>query len=171
MQTGAIRPGAEWDHLVRTIVRAAVTVHCSLGPGFLEAIYQKGLIVELKACGYHCSSEVEVPVSYRGVHLGKHRLDLVVAGRAVLELKAVSKLDASHFAQVRSYLAASGHPVGLLINFAGPRVECRRVFSANDRKLFPGLRGRRVSAPAEAEVSGVSGPAGQLLLPGSPPPG
>jgi GxxExxY protein len=167
MRTANSLPGEEWDHLVRTVVQAAVAVHTSLGPGFLEAIYQKGLIVELKSCGYHCSNEVEVPISYRGVHLGKHRLDLVVAGRAVVELKAVSKLDASHFAQVRSYLAASGHPVGLLLNFAGPRVECRRVFSATDRKLYQGLRALRVSAPAEADVSAESVPAAPQLLPGS----
>jgi len=146
-------PGSEWDPLVRAIVRAGALVHTTLGPGYLEAIYQRGLIVELKANGLHCASELDVPVSYRGVFLGKHRLDLVVAHQAIVELKTVSKLDASHFAQVRSYLASSGLPVGILMNFAGPKVECRRVYSARDRVQYQVLRALRVSAPAEPSVS------------------
>ena len=158
MSSSESLPGDEWNDLVRQVVRAAVQVHVGIGPGFLEAFYQKGLVVELTSRGLHCSSEVEVPVSYRGVFLGRQRLDLVVAGRAIVELKAVSKLDAAHFAQVRSYLAASGLPVGLLFNFAGPKVECRRVYSVGDRVRFQGLRALRVSAPAEPTVSDVSGP-------------
>ena len=153
MEPSVTMPGAEWDHLVRAVVRAAANGHTSLGPGYLVEIYHKGLVVELKSQGLHCSSEVEVPVSYRGVLLGRHRLDLVVAGRAIVELKVASKLDAAHFAQVRSYLASSGLPVGILMNFAGPRVECRRVYSVNDRIKYQGLRALRVSAPTDPAVS------------------
>ena len=63
MEPSVTMPGAEWDHLVRAVVRAAANVHTSLGPGYLEAIYHKGLVVELKSQGLHCSSEVEVPVT------------------------------------------------------------------------------------------------------------
>jgi GxxExxY protein len=142
--------------LVQQILSAAVELHTKLGPGFLESIYHKGLVVELRLAGLHTTSEVEVPVYYRGVQLGRQRLDLVVASKAIVELKAVAKLDASHFAQVRSYLAASGLPVGLLLNFAGPRVECRRVYSPREREQFQGLRALRVSAPAHTSVSDVS---------------
>ncbi|HWA40699.1 MAG TPA: GxxExxY protein, partial [Gemmatimonadales bacterium] len=140
--------GSEWNHLVREIVSAATELHIRIGPGFLESIYHRGLVVELRTAGLHTSSEVEIPIFHRGVQLGIHRLDLVVAGQAILELKAVAKLDGSHFAQLRSYMAASGLPVGLLINFAGSRVECRRVYSPQERAQYQALRGLRVSAPA-----------------------
>jgi GxxExxY protein len=149
--------GSEWNGLVRQILSAAVELHTKLGPGFLESIYHKGLVVELRLAGLHTTSEVEVPVFYRGVQLGRQRLDLVVASRAIVELKTVTRLDASHFAQVRSYLAASGLPVGLLLNFAGPRVECRRVYSPRDREQFQGLRGLRVSVPGHPSVNDASG--------------
>jgi len=145
--------GSEWNGLVQQIISAAVELHTRLGPGFLESIYHKGLVVELRLAGLHTTSEVEVPVFYRGIQLGRQRLDLVVASKAIVELKSVSKLDASHVAQVRSYLAASGLPVGLLLNFAGPKVECRRVYSPAERRQFQGLRALRVSVPGHPEVS------------------
>jgi GxxExxY protein len=155
--------GSEWNHLVQAIIAAATELHIRLGPGFLESIYHKGLVVELRTAGLHTTSEVEVPIYYRGVHLGVQRLDLVVATKAIVELKAVSKLDASHFAQLRSYMAPSGLPVGLLINFSGAKVECRRVYSPQERQAFQGLRALRVSAPdhggrVDVPVSSREGP-------------
>jgi GxxExxY protein len=150
------RIGSEWNGLVQQILAAAVELHTRLGPGFLESIYHKGMILELRLAGLHTTSEVEVPVFYRGTQLGRQRLDLVVASRAIIELKAVSKLDPSHFAQLRSYMAASGLPVGLLLNFAGPKVECRRVYSPSEREQFQGLRALRVSAPDHLGPSDVS---------------
>ena len=143
----------EWSGLTDRIIGSAIAVHRSLGPGFQEAIYHKGLVLELRSNGYHTSSEVEVPVFYRGVLLGKHRLDLVVASQAVVELKAVSRVDPAHFAQVRSYLAASALPVGLLINFSGAKVECRRVYPPRERNQYLGSRASRVPAPAHPAVS------------------
>lgn len=158
----------EWSHLTDRIIGAAIGVHSALGPGFQEAIYHRGLVLELRSGGYHTSSEVQVPVYYRGVLLGRHRLDLVVAGRAVVELKAVRQFDAAHFAQVRSYLAASGHPVGMLINFAGPKVECRRVYPPSARIQFLGSRASRVPAPSVGRPT--SGPVseGPTELPADP---
>lgn len=142
-------PMDEWSHLTDRIIGSAIAVHTSLGPGFQEAIYHRGLVLELRSSGIHTSSEVEVPIFYRGVLLGKHRLDLVVGSAAVVELKAVAKLDAAHFAQVRSYLAASNLGAGLLINFSGPKVECRRVYSPRKRLEFLGSRASRVPVPHE----------------------
>ena len=148
----------EWSGLTDRIIGAAIAVHRSLGPGFQEAIYQKALILELRAAGSHTSSEVEVPVYYRGVLLGRQRLDLVVASRAVVELKAVTKLDAAHFAQVRAYLAASDLPVGLLINFAGTKTEYRRVFPPHDRAVLLGSSASRAPAPDHAGLAPTSDP-------------
>ncbi len=148
-------PIDEWSHLTERIIGAAISVHTALGPGFQEGIYHRGLILELRSAGIHTSSQVEVPIFYRGVLLGKHRLDLIVASKVVLELKSVAKLDVAHFAQVRSYLAASDLPAGLLINFSGPKVECRRVYTPRGRLEFLGSRASRVPAPAVAGPTDV----------------
>lgn len=137
----------EWSDLTERIIGSAIAVHTALGPGYLESIYHKALVLDLRAKGYHTSNEVEVPIHYLGVLLGKHRLDMVVAGRAVVELKAVRKLDGTHFAQVRSYLAASSLPVGMLINFANPKVECRRVYPPSERAKLMGSRASRAPGP------------------------
>ena len=153
MTNDGTRIGSEWNGLVQQVLAAAVELHKRLGPGFLESIYHKGLVVELRLAGLHTASEVEVPIFYRGIQLGRQRLDLVVAAKAIVELKAVAKLDASHFAQLRSYLAASGLPVGLLLNFSGPKLECRRVYSPAEREQFQALRALRVSAPDHPSAS------------------
>ena len=148
----------EWSDFTERIIGAAVAVHTALGPGYLESIYHKALVLDLRAKGYHTSSEVEIPIHYMGVLLGKHRLDLVVASRAVVELKAVTTLDGSHFAQVRSYLAASNLPVGLLINFAKAKVECRRVYPPVERAKLLGSRASWVPAPGHGGIAGVPMP-------------
>jgi GxxExxY protein len=156
MTNDGIRIGSEWNGLVQQVLAAAVELHTRLGPGFLESIYHKGLVVELRLAGLHTASEVEVPIFHRGIQLGRQRLGLVVASKAIIELKAVAKLDGSHFAQLRSYLAASGLPVGLLLNFSGPKLECRRVYTPTERKQFQVLRALRVSAPGHLAISAVS---------------
>lgn len=143
----------EWANLTERIIGAAIGVHTALGPGFQEAIYHKALVLELRSNGFNTSSEVEVPIFYRGVLVGKHRLDLVIASRAVVELKSVNRFDPADFAQVRSYLAASNHPVGLLINFGGPKLECRRVYPPSARFRFLGSRATRAPAPDHPGVS------------------
>ena len=148
-----------WSDLTGQIIASAIAVHSELGPGFLEAIYRKALVLDLHAKGLHASAEVEVPIHYLGMFLGRHRLDLVVAARAVVELKAVAKLDAVHFAQVRSYLAASNLPVGLLVNFGGARVECRRIYPSTERGIHLASRASRVPAPDHAGLSAGPQPA------------
>src|SRR5215467_177257 len=105
------------DLLTGRVIGAAIAVHRTLGPGFLEAVYARALRCELSALGLTWSAEVEVPILYRGTLVGRHRLDLVVANEVVIALKSCARLDPVHFAQVRSYLAASGLRLGLLLNF------------------------------------------------------
>lgn len=132
------------DAYSHRVIGAAIEVHRRLGPGFLEAVYHKALRCELTALKIDWASEVEVPVLYRGMVVGRHRLDLVVGGELVVELKSAAKLEFVHFAQVRSYLAASGIRVGLLLNFDQTRVTIRRVV---DQAHKDRLRGLGVSAP------------------------
>jgi len=116
-----------FEELSSRIIGAAIEVHRELGPGFLEAIYEEALKVELSEQSMHCDSQKEIKIEYLGVEIGVHRLDLLVEKKIIVELKAVKELTDIHFAQLRSYLKAAGLRVGLLLNFAKPTLEIRRV--------------------------------------------
>ena len=115
--------------LTERIIGCIIQVHRTLGPGFLENVYRNALLIELQTAGLRVEAEKEVVVRYEGAEVGRHRLDLVVEGTVVLELKAVSDLAAAHYEQVRSYLRASGLEVGLLVNFGRERSDVRRIES------------------------------------------
>ena len=91
-----------------------------LGPGFLESVYEEALCVELALRGIHFLRQVLVAVDYKGHPVGESRLDLLIEGTLVVELKAVDALAPVHSAQMISYLRATGHHLGLLINFNVP---------------------------------------------------
>ena len=115
------------EDLTERIIGAAIEVHRRLGPGFLESVYEKALIIELGKRGLGAASQVEVPLQYDGVQIGVHILDLLVEGTIVVELKAVKNLDDVHFAIVRSYLRAAGLEHGLILNFSRIPLEIKRV--------------------------------------------
>ena len=117
----------EFEALSKKVIGAAIEVHRELGPGFLESIYEEALKIELSEHDLTFESQKEIKIEYLGVVVGTHRLDLVVENAIILELKAVSDLADIHFAQLRSYLKATGLKVGLLLNFAKPTLEIRRV--------------------------------------------
>lgn len=116
-----------FESLSRRIIGAAIEVHAALGPGFLETIYEEAFKLELTENGLNYECQKEIKIEYLGVLIGTHRLDLVIENQVVVELKAVKELTEIHFAQLLSYLKASGIKVGLLLNFAKPRLEIRRV--------------------------------------------
>ena len=104
--------------IIDHVLNAATRVHRVLGPGLLESVYQKALLLELQAAGVPTRAEVEVPVQDRGVHLGcAFRLDLLVADQLVLEVKSVERIDPVHFKQLRSYLRCADVRVGFILNF------------------------------------------------------
>src|SRR5205807_6841526 len=100
------------------IIAAAIRVHRELGPGFLESIYEEALAVEFALSGIQFVRQHPVPLFYRDHQIGEHRLDFLVEGKIVVELKAISHLDDIHFAIGRSYLKAANLNDGLLLNFA-----------------------------------------------------
>lgn len=112
-----IEPEKQVDELAHAVIGAAIEVHRQLGPGFLESIYEEALSVELTALGITVERQKETGVVYKGRVIGKHRLDLLVGGRLIVELKTVEELAAIHKAQVISYLKAMRLSLGLLINF------------------------------------------------------
>lgn len=118
---------AEDEAATSRVIGAAVAVHRTLGPGFGELVYHRALELEFKLGGISFASEIETEVRYRGVIVGRHRLDLVASGGIVVELKAVQSLDAVHSSQIRSYLKATHLSIGLLLNFASTRLVIKRV--------------------------------------------
>jgi GxxExxY protein len=117
----------EHEDLTGEIIGAAIEVHKQLGPGFVESTYENALAFELRQRGIRFRRQVSVPVLYRDVEVGLHRLDLLVMDQIVVELKAVRELTDTHFAFVRSYLRAIGRNHGLILNFAKPTLEVKRV--------------------------------------------
>ena len=117
----------EHEELTGEIIGAAIEVHRTLGPGFLESIYENALAIELRHRGIPFSRQLSVPVLYRGAEVGLHRLDLFVAQLIVVELKTSRALADRDFVVVRSYLRAVDREHGLLLNFAKPTLEAKRV--------------------------------------------
>jgi GxxExxY protein len=122
------QPGRhQFEALSKRIIGAAIEVHRELGPGFLESIYEEAFKVELSEQRLRYESQKEVKIEYLGVEVGVHRVDLVVEDKIIVELKAVRELTDAHFAQILSYLKATGLKVGLLLNFSRPTLEARRA--------------------------------------------
>ncbi len=116
-----------FEDLSKRIIGAAIEVHRELGPGFLENIYEEALKIEFAKNDFKFESQREIKVRYLDVEIGTHRLDLVVENEIVVELKAVKEFSDIHFAQLRSYLKATGLKVGLLLNFGKPTLEIKRI--------------------------------------------
>jgi GxxExxY protein len=112
--------GHQFEALSGRILEAAVAVHKGLGPGFLESVYQRAVEVALRHRDVPFERQKEVRIWFEGEELGIHRLDLVVGAEIVVELKAVKALEDIHYAQVKSYLKATGLRVGLLLNLHFP---------------------------------------------------
>lgn len=105
------------EDLVQRTIGACITVHSELGPGLLEGIYARAIAAELTELAIRFELERSLPIRYRGALIGHHRLDLLIDGRIVVEVKAVERLLPLHIAQVISYLKVSGARIGLLMNF------------------------------------------------------
>ncbi len=117
----------EHKELTEKIIGAAIQVHQQLGPGFIESIYERALIIEFRKRGLQVKDQQEVIVKYDDIEVGRHRLDLFVEGVIVIELKAIKDLEDIHFAIVKSYLKSVNKRHGLLLNFAKIKLEVKRV--------------------------------------------
>jgi GxxExxY protein len=113
--------------LTAGIIGAAIKVHETLGPGFLESIYEEALCVELADMNLPFTRQQSITLSYKGKPIGEHRLDVLVPGRVVVELKAIKDLEAIHYSIVRSYMKAVHVDSGLLLNFATMPLTIKRV--------------------------------------------
>jgi GxxExxY protein len=130
------------SEITDVVISSAIEVHRALGPGLLESVYQRALEHELALRGVRVLAQHLVPVVYKGVALGEAlRLDLLVAERVVVEVKAVSQVDEIHRAQLLTYLRLTALEVGLLINFNVP------LLKQGVLRVVNSLRSSATSAP------------------------
>lgn len=113
--------------LTGKIIGCCMEVHKVLGNGFQEVIYQRALAIEMRQQELAFSREHEMELFYKGEHIGTRRVDFFVAGRVMVELKAIVKLEDVHLAQAINYLEAYGLSIGLLINFGNTSLQFKRV--------------------------------------------
>lgn len=123
----APRKDLELKELTGKIISCAIDVHKKLGPGFLESIYHAALPMELVKQKLTVETQKVIKIFYDGKEIGFHRLDLLVEGQIIVELKTVKEFDDSHTSQLISYLKATGLKVGLLLNFAKVVLKVKRV--------------------------------------------
>lgn len=121
------------SELTEQILGAFYAVYSALGYGFLENIYVKALMIELKRRGMNARDELPIQVYYAGQLVGEYYADLVVNDLVILEIKATRCLATEHEAQLLNYLKATPYEVGLLLNF-GPKPETKRRSFDNSRK-------------------------------------
>ncbi len=120
--------GMEINELTNKIIGAAIRVHKTLLPGYLESVYHNAMIIEMQKEGLEYVSEKEIDVFYDGICIGKFKADLVIEGRVIVELKAVSSITTAHEAQLVNYLTATGIDDGLILNFGAPKLEIKRKY-------------------------------------------
>ncbi|MCX6894310.1 MAG: GxxExxY protein [Verrucomicrobia bacterium] len=129
----------EYD-LAGQVIGLAMKVHRTLGPGFLESVYQKALLYELVKAVFEVESDKPIQVRYEGVIVGDFKADLIVNNELIVELKAVSSIIVEHEVQLVNYLTATGKDVGLLINFGGRSLEYKKKFRKPKPAEIPAFR-------------------------------
>lgn len=106
------------NEISKHIISSAIKIHRELGPGLLESVYEATLAHELKQSGLDVLQQVAVPLVYKDIEMNiGYRLDMLIEGKVLVELKSVENLAPVHFAQTLTYLRLSGIKLGLLINF------------------------------------------------------
>jgi GxxExxY protein len=108
------------------VMAAVFEVHNTLGPGFLEKVYENALMVEFGLRGIPAEAQKPLVVRFKGVGVGDFNADIVINGKMILELKAVEAFSKAYEAQVLNYLKGTGFKLGVLINFGKERVESKR---------------------------------------------
>ena len=125
-----------YNELTRSVIGCAMRVHSTLGNGFQEVIYQRCLALEMERAGLLFAREVEMPLYYHGTEVGSRRVDFLVDEAVLVELKALTEIGPTHFAQIINYLEAYQLEIGLLINFGENSLRFKR-FLKNQPRIIP----------------------------------
>jgi GxxExxY protein len=115
------------NRLSEAVIGAAYEVANELGSGFLEKVYERALVRELRMRGVTATAQSPVRICYKGEPVGDYYADILVDNRLIVELKCADQLSNEHLAQCLNYLKATGHRLALLLNFQKTKIECRRV--------------------------------------------
>ena len=102
------------------IINIAKKVYTELGNGYLEKVYENGLMYEFAKVHYHAKQQFALPVYYDGISIGEYYADIIVENKIIIELKAINTISTKHYAQLISYLKTTGIKVGYIINFGHP---------------------------------------------------
>ncbi|MGA2516616.1 MAG: GxxExxY protein [Thermodesulfobacteriota bacterium] len=121
------KPADELNDLSHRIIGIAIDIHKTLGPGFQEKISEEALLKEFRKVGIGFEKQKVVRVDYDGQSLGNQRIDLLVNGEIIIEIKACAKIILIHRDQVISYLKTANKRLGLILNFGRRRLEIKRV--------------------------------------------
>ena len=128
----------EYEELTEKIIGCAYRVYNKMGFGFLESVYEKCLLLELRKAGLRVQRQHPITVRYEGEVVGEFVADIVVEDTLILELKSVTQIAGAHEVQLVNYLVATDKPVGLLLNFGQQKVEIKRKV----KELPDGRRGQ-----------------------------
>jgi len=118
----------EDEALTEKIIGCAMKVHRTLGPGFLESVYENAFAHEMRKAGLVVECQTPIQVHYDGVVVGDFYADMVVENRILIENKAVLALSTAHEVQLVNYLTATGIEIGLLINFGAAHLDFKRKY-------------------------------------------
>ena len=116
----------EHKELTEKIIGCAYSVYNKMGFGFLESVYEKCMLIELRKAGLNAESQKPITVYYDNENVGHFLADIVIDGTIILELKSVRRIVEAHEVQLVNYLVATGKEVGLIINFGERKVEVKR---------------------------------------------
>ena len=126
----------KYEELTSVILECCFEVSNELGAGFLESVYERALIVALSQRGLEVQAQTPLKVRFRNAIVGDFYADLIVEGKVLIELKTVVRILSEHKAQAINYLNATGIEVGLLVNFANPKLEYYRLHP-RDNHVYP----------------------------------
>lgn len=116
-----------YSELTDRIIAIAIKVHKILGPGFVERIYEKALAHEFSKAKLNYVQQKIIRVNYDNILLGDQRIDFMVEDKVIIELKTVVEISEIHLAQMISYLKTDNKKIGLILNFAKPKLEVKRI--------------------------------------------
>ncbi len=116
----------EYGDLTEKIIGCAYRVFNKMGFGFLESVYEKCLLIEMRKAGLETETQKPITVYYDGEVVGEFVADMLVNDAVIIELKSVRRIIKAHEVQLVNYLVATGKPVGLILNFGERKVEIKR---------------------------------------------
>ena len=125
-----IKEEYKYSEITEKIIGCAMRVHQRMRNGYPELIYHRCLAIELNKMNLSFSTEIELPIFYDNIPVGKRRVDFLIESKVIIEIKALSELTDAHFAQALNYLEVMNLEIGLLINFGSKSLQVKRLINS-----------------------------------------